>query len=211
MKRTRTLALITGTALLLSFFGCGTTKVNTKDKTANTEAESETEVEVATKPVEASLSEAKAGEELEYEKISAVCDGAYLSDYTFVEENSGETMELVFFHLTITNNSDETISAGILSQCYSSQYNGTGYEGANMQSYRYAIQEFGEDAGYFEDSIKSGETASGYVGLEVPEGFENVSLVYFPTGFDADYTQGFQFTFDRDELEAAPEPAVAFS
>jgi len=190
-------------AALLVLPGCG-------DKSSGTvrSAEEVTEATTSTIAVIAERYDANIGEEVSLDDVTATLDHAYLSSYTFTDGD--QDLEIIFYQITITNGSDESISANILSGTFYGLADGESYATVAVCSMHFITYQFGEDAECFNDNIEPGETRIGYVYIEMPAGFSEATLIYYPGAGLLDYTVAYSFTFNREELEDAPDPITPF-
>jgi hypothetical protein len=193
--------LLSGT-ILLSASGCGKSEKGTvRDVSDGT-----TETTVTTEPV--SLHDGNVGEEFSSQEVYVTIDNAYLSDYTFTLES--DERQLVFFQITIRNESEEDVSANILSHSYAIKADGALYDGVTIRCPRFVLKQFGEDVEDFTEDIAPGETRQGYLCMEVPSSFSNLTLLYYPAAGLLDWSDAYTFDFERSELQNAGDPVDEF-
>ena len=211
MKQTywKFVGLCTGAMLLLSCTACGSkTEKGTvrivEDKSAVTSSPALQEADSQ----EVNFQTAEVGKEVEAKGVSATLDKVYLSDHTFTEDE--QELGLVFFQLTIHNNTDQDLATSFLSNSFAILADGEGYPGIDIRSNRFVMLQFGEDAESFNDPIPAGESRQGYVGAELPADFSTVTFLYFPAAGLTDQSQCFTFDIAREAMEAAPEPVTTF-
>lgn len=195
--------LLSGAVMLFTAAGCGKESAGKvrviNDGTVETTAETVMEVDVQTAVI---------GEEFATDMVTATMDNVYLSAHTFVENDI--EVGLLFFQLTVTNNSEEALSLNFLSQSFSIQADGEGYPGISLRGPRFIAQQFGEDAESFSESVQPGETRQGYVCVELPAGFQTAKLMYFPNASLVDWSKGFSFEITREDVQPAPEPVTPY-
>lgn len=109
---------------------------------------------------EVNFQTAEVGKEVEAKGVSATLDKVYLSDHTFTEDE--QELGLVFFQLTIHNNTDQDLATSFLSNSFAILADGEGYPGIDIRSNRFVMLQFGEDAESFNDPIPAGESRQGY-------------------------------------------------
>lgn len=62
----------------------------------------------------------------------------------------------------------------------------------------------------FNDPIEPGETRQGYVYLEVPADFKELTLYYYPAAGLVDWTDGYTYEMKREDMEPTPDPVTPF-
>ena len=135
MKQTywKFVGLCTGAMLLLSCTACGSkTEKGTvrivEDKSAVTSSPALQEADSQ----EVNFQTAEVGKEVEAKGVSATLDKVYLSDHTFTEDE--QELGLVFFQLTIHNNTDQDLATSFLSNSFAILADGEGYPGIDIRS-----------------------------------------------------------------------------
>ena len=113
MKTTlqRAVCLLLSSALLLSLGACG--KKKEKENSVRDVAE-ETSAETTQEMRKVESHEGKIGEQVTDQEVVATLKKAYVSDYTFTEND--QEIGLTFFEFEIQNNSDEELVADMLSR-----------------------------------------------------------------------------------------------
>lgn len=203
MPREALCLLMSAALLLLVGCGGGGTRRGTTRTRAHTGDSSQTE-ETTEPRVTSLMEEVEPGIAAEQAGVEITVDHAYLTDYTFTE--SGTTVAVVFYEVTIANNAAESLDAGCLSDTFHGLADGEGYATNRLRSATYIARQFGTAANDFSDPIEPGTTTQGYVYLEYPADFEEVSIVFYPAAGFGDTTICYRVNFTRDELEAAPAP-----
>ena len=200
-KWTQTLSLVLGAVLLFAVPGCGKKEVTGRDLA------DETDVATAVTEI-TNLYTAEKGEEVSSKDITATLDHAYLSPYTFVDGD--EKIGITFFQMTIHNGSDQKLIANSLSPSFGVVVDGEAYSGISVRGTRFISLQFGENAEMFNDPIEPGETRQGYVYLEVPADFKELTLYYYPAAGLVDWTDGYTYEMKREDMEPTPDPVTPF-
>ncbi len=202
-KFNRKSGLVFSAVLLLATVGCSGNSTGTVRSASQTEESTE----VTTAQVAERYS-VDFGEAATQADITMTIDHAYLTSYTITSDE--EEIAILFYQVTITNNSDSSISANYLSGTFYGAADGVGYATTGLRSIKYITRQFGEDAEYFSESIQAGETRQGYVYLELPADFEEAMIIFYPGAGSGDYSIAYSVTTAREDLEEAPEPVTPF-
>ncbi len=201
----KTFGLLTGVVMLFTVTGCGkkddegNVRVVESSSVDTTPTEYVPEVEVQTGAI---------GEEFSTDKVTATMDNVYLSSHTF--EEKGIEVGLLFYELTVTNNSDKLLTLNFLSQSFAIEADGEAYAGISLRGPRFIYLQFGEGAEDFSDGVQPGETRQGYVCVELPADFETAKLTYFPNAGLVDWTKAFTFEVKREDVQPAPDPVTPY-
>ena len=207
MKTTlqRAVCLLLSSALLLSLGACG--KKKEKENSVRDVAE-ETSAETTQEMRKVESHEGKIGEQVTDQEVVATLKKAYVSDYTFTEND--QEIGLTFFEFEIQNNSDEELVADMLSRTFGLSADGEAYAGISIRGPRFIYRQFGEEGGTFDDPIQPGETRGGWICREVPADFQTGRITYFPGAGFLDWDEAYLYDIDRSDMEAAPQPVEAF-
>ena len=207
MKTTlqRAVCLLLSSALLLSLGACG--KKKEKENSVRDVAE-ETSAETTQEMRKVESQEGKIGEQVTDQEVVATLKKAYVSDYTFTEND--QEIGLTFFEFEIQNNSDEELVADMLSRTFGLSADGEAYAGISIRGPRFIYRQFGEEGGTFDDPIQPGETRDGWICMEVPADFQTLRITYFPRAGFLDWDEAYLYDIDRSDMEAAPQPVEAF-
>ncbi|MGN1404371.1 MAG: DUF4352 domain-containing protein [Ruminococcus sp.] len=207
MKKTlgKMLSLLMGGVLLLTAAGCG----NQGEGSIRDVSDGTAETTVTTKePRKVEVQTGEVGEEVSVQDVYVTVDKAYLPSYTFTDDD--QEIGIIFFLITIRNESDRSISANMLSRSYAIETDGEAYPGVTVRGTRFIYRQFGEGTEDFSDPIASGETRQGYICLEVPADFQVATLMYFPGAGVLDWSEAYTFKIPRSEMEPAPDPVMPF-
>lgn len=207
MKKTyrKIFSLLVSSVLLFTAAGCGK-KEEGSVRDVDGDAAAVTETTKAPRKVE--VQTGVVGEEVSVQEIYVTVDNAYLPSYTFTDDD--QEIGLIFFEITIRNESDQSISANMLSRSYAIETDGEAFPGVSVRGSRFIYRQFGEGVEDFSDPIEAGETRQGYICLEVPADFQVATLMYFPGAGLLDWSEAYTFEIPRSEMKAAPEPAMPF-
>ncbi len=188
-------------ALVLTTAACGTTTptgVTPIETDATTET---TEIQIVEQPAEV-------GETVSYREVEASLDNAYLCSYTF--EDNGQELAIIFYQMTITNNTDEDLCLNMLTQTFLNGADDALYPTTSLRSARMLSLQFGEGTEFFNDDLAPGETRQGYVYAEVPADFKVATLFFFPYDSRGDHSMEFSYEIAREDLTPAPDPVTPF-
>ena len=194
------LCLVCSVAVLAAAVGCGKEESGTV-RTADSSTADETEE--TTQQIAERIS-VEMGEAATLDDITMTVDHAYLTSYTFTSDS--EEITIIFYQVTITNDTEQSISANYISNTFYGVADGVGFATTGLRSVKYITRQFGEDAEYFSDSIEPGETRQGYVYIEMPADFEEAMFIFYPGSGVSDYSIAYAVTTAREDLEEAPDP-----
>lgn len=199
------LSLFMGGVLLLTAAGCGKKE---EGRVRDLDGESAAVTETTKEPRKVEVKTGEVGEEVSVQDVHVTVDKAYLPSYTFMDDD--QELGLIFFQITIQNETDRSISANMLSRSYAIETDGEAFPGVTVRCSRFIYRQFGEGAEDFADPIEAGETRQGYICLEVPADFQVATLMYFPGAGVLDWTEAYTFEIPRADMEPAPDPVLPF-
>lgn len=194
--------LLTSAAMLFALSGCGKDKDKKEVRTPDSSTEESSEV------VTVDIHPGTFGEPFGTDEVEAKVDSVQLSTHTFEEYD--QIIGILFYEMTITNNTEESISANFLSQSFAIQTDGIVHPGITLRGPRFIHCQFGEDAETFLDPIAPGETRHGYVAAEIPYDFETATFYYYPNADLADWSNAFSFENKREDIPVSSEPVTPY-
>ena len=159
----------------------------------------------ATEPIQTVLHEGSMGEPVEIDDVSVTLDAVYSSDLLYKDLDEDTT--IVFFKLTITNNTSDSMSFQYITN-YSILVDGEVAPSISARALMSISKQFGEDAERFETPFEPGETRTGYVAMEIRTNFKEISFRTTPLAGSGNQEDVIDYTYQRNELTPAPDSAA---
>jgi len=194
MTSKKVFSLLCCSALMLTLAGCKKNNNNTvKPVTEGSEGTAVTTT-IVTQTGEVGKDVEMAGVEININKF-------YKSNFYGAQD---ATLSAVFFFdVTITNNTDKDIDANMLTS-FEFEVDGKPHDSATLFAISSIKKQFGDDAKFFSDTLKPGDTQSGYISAELPDKFETITLKFLPLGGaknERDESQAIVYTFTQNDFE----------
>lgn len=190
-------SLLCCSALMITLAGC---KKNNNTVTPVTEGSSNN---AATTTIITQTGEI--GKNVEMADVEININNIYKSNFYGAQD---ATLSAVFFlDVTITNNTDKDIDANMLTS-FEFEADGKPHDSATLFAISSIKKQFGDDAEFFADSLKPGDTQSGYISAELPSNFNTITLKFLPLGGvknERDESQAIVYTFTPDDVKYIDE------
>lgn len=193
MTSKKIFSLLCCSALMLTFAGCKKNNNTVKPVTEGSESTAVTTTIVT--------QTGEVGKDVEMADVEININKFYKSNFYGTQD---ATLSAVFFFdVTITNNTDKDIDANMLTS-FEFEVDGKPHDSATLFAISSIKKQFGDDAKFFSDTLKPGDTQSGYISAELPDKFETVTLKFLPLGGaknERDESQAIVYTFTQNDFE----------
>ncbi len=170
-KRMAIAALVCCGAMIFTAVGCNGNKSTVKPASNSGSTEAAT--------TERIIQTAQIGEPAELKKVEFTVNNLYKSEY--YGSDGGSITNIIFVDVTVTNRTEETIDANMLTS-FEFYVDGEYYDSGTLLSISSAKKQYGDEVNLFTDSIKPGETVTGVVPAELPATYGEAELFCLPLG-----------------------------
>ncbi len=199
MNLKKNAALLCTAVMLCTAAGCNSNKSDVKPASSNGNV-TPTEVTRVTQV-------GNVGEMSSVGNVEVTVNKLYRSGY-YGSQNSVLT-NIVFLEVTVTNNSNETIDANMLTS-FEFDVDGEPYNTSTLQAISSTQKQFGADVNMLTEPLEIGDSQTGYIPAEVPNNFKELTLYCLPLGGadeNYDISQAIAYTFKEEDFESIERPA----
>jgi hypothetical protein len=149
------------------------------------------------------------GEKAQIGGVEVTVNGAYSSEYTGAVNDI--PTRVLFFDVTVTNNTEEDVNANMLTS-YEFEVDGEYFDSATLYAISCSKKQYGDDVNLFTETLKPGDSQTGYIAAEIPAEFQNLELFCLPLGGakeSYDPSQAITYSFTKYDLTEIKRPPIS--
>lgn len=146
------------------------------------------------------------GEETAMADVEINVSKIYRSEYFGSQD--GVLSNILFLEVTVTNNTDKEIDSNMLTS-FEFEVDGELHDSATLLALSSTKKQFGNDVNLFTESLKPGDSQTGYIPAELPRNFDTVKLSFMPLGGvkgGGDTSKAIVYTFTVEDTEDIAKP-----